>query len=296
PPGGALAAAVSNAGGFGLVGGGYGDRHWLTEQLAMVQQQRFGVGFITWALQPDVLTFALEHQPQAVMLSFGNPAPFAAQILDSGAQLICQCQTLQHVKQSMDAGANIIVAQGSEAGGHGAQRGTMSLVPECADFMAGHAPDVLLLAAGGIADGRGLAAALMLGADGVLVGTRLWASTEALVADAHHRAILSSSGDDTIRTGVADIARELNWPAEFSARIQRNQFVQRWHGNEPQLQQQLPVEAPKYRQAFAEGDVDNAAVWFGEAAGLINTVESAADIIANMSAQAADCLRNTPYA
>jgi nitronate monooxygenase len=286
--GGALAAAVSRAGGLGLVGGGYGDTAWLDEQFALAAGERVGVGFITWSLSrnPALLAQVLGFRPAAVMLSFGDPRPFAADIRAAGALLICQCQDLAHVAQAVEAGAEIVVAQGAEAGGHGASRGTLTLVPEAADYLAAHSPDTLLLAAGGIADGRGLAAALMLGADGVLVGTRLWASQEALVKPAHHQAIVQTAGDGTLRTRVPDIVRQLDWPPGFTARIRRNAFTQRWHGREDALAAAVDVEAPRYRQAFEAGDPEEAAVWFGEAAGLIDSIEPAASIIERMVTQA----------
>ncbi len=190
--GGALAAAVSRAGGLGLIGGGYGDAEWIDEQFEAAQGERIGIGFITWsaAQTPSVVAAALQRRPAAVMLSFGDPMTFAADVHAAGAVLICQCQNLAHVSAALDAEANIVVAQGSEAGGHGADRGTFTLVPEVADMLARTSPDTLLVAAGGVADGRGLAAALALGADGVLVGTRLCASQESLVKPLHKQAIV----------------------------------------------------------------------------------------------------------
>lgn len=286
--GGALAAAVSGSGGLGLIGGGYGDPTWLEEQFAAAAGQRIGVGFITWSLRksPSLLTQALVHRPAAVMLSFGDPRPFVDEIRAAGASLICQCQNMEHVADAVDVAADVIVAQGAEAGGHGALRGTLSFVPEAADYLATHAPAALLLAAGGIADGRGLAAALMLGADGVLVGTRLWASAEALVGPRHHEAIVQSDGDGTLRTRVADIARQLAWPRGFTARIRRNAFTERWHGREEELERNIAIEGPRYRKAFAEGDPDHTGVWFGEAAGLIGTVEPASVIVERMVLEA----------
>jgi nitronate monooxygenase len=286
--GGALAAAVTQAGGLGLIGGGYGDAAWLEREFAAAQGARVGVGFITWSLArtPSLLTGVLRHQPAAVMLSFGDPRPFADEIRRAGAALICQCQDMRHVAEAIEAGANVIVAQASEAGGHGALRGAMSFVPEVADHLAAHSLQTLLLAAGGIADGRGLAAALMLGADGILMGTRLWASTEALVAAGHHRAILATAGDGTLRTRLPDIARELPWPPGFTARIRRNAFTDRWHGNEQALQAAVAVEGPKYKQAFEAGDPDHTAVWFGEAAGSIHAIEPAATLLHRTVAQA----------
>jgi nitronate monooxygenase len=291
--GGALAAAVTRAGGLGLIGGGYGDADWLERQFAAAAGERVGVGFITWSLArtPALLTGVLRHRPRAVMLSFGDPRPFADEIRAAGASLICQCQEIAHVRQALEAGAGIVVAQGAEAGGHGALRGTLGLVPEVADHLAREAPDTLLLAAGGIADGRGLAAALALGADGVLMGTRLWASSEALVAPAHHRAILDTAGDGTLRTRIPDIVRALPWPAGFTARIRRNAFTERWHGREEELRAVAAVEGPRYKQAFEAGDPEQTAVWFGEAAGLVDAIEPAAVIVERTATQAAQRLR-----
>ena len=286
--GGELAAAVTRAGGLGLIGGGYGDRAWLETQFDATGGERVGVGFITWSLSqsPTLLTDVLNRRPAAVMLSFGDPRPFVDEIRRAGAILICQCQNMAHVEDALDARAHVVVAQGSEAGGHGALRGTLTFVPEAADLIAAHAPETLLLAAGGIADGRGLAAALMLGADGVLVGTRLWASNEALVHERHRASILASNGDGTLRTRVPDIARQLPWPVGFTARIRRNAFTDRWHGREQELERNVAVEGSRYRQAFADGDPDHAGVWFGEAAGLVHSIEPAGLIVERMAMEA----------
>jgi len=130
----------------------------------------------------------------------------------------------------------------------------------------------------------------MLGADGVLVGTRFWASNEALVSERHHEAIIEATGDETIRTTVADIARQIPWPGGFTARIRRNAFTQRWHDRESLLEQNVAVEGPRYRQAFSDGDPDNTGVWFGEAAGLVSTIEPASVIVDRMATDAASLL------
>jgi len=294
--GGALAGAVSRAGGLGLIGGGYGDPTWLDEQFKAASGERVGVGFITWSLKqsPSLLTAVLRHRPAAVMLSFGDPRPFVDEIRDAGAKLICQCQNLDHVWDAIDVRADIVVAQGAEAGGHGALRGTISFVPEAADLLARHAPEAHLLAAGGIADGRGLAAAIMLGAEGVLMGTRFWATQEALVSGRHHQSIIEATGDDTIRTTTPDIARQIPWPRGFTARIRRNAFTQRWHGREDELEQQIAIEGPKYRQAFGEGDPNNTGVWFGEAAGIIREIERAGGLVRRIAGEAEALLTTGP--
>ena len=170
----------------------------------------------------------LERDPACLFLSFGDPRPFAAEIAAAGVPLICQVQTLDHARDAVEAGAQVIVAQGGEAGGHGASRAVMTLVPEVVDYLTRAAPEVLLLAAGGIADGRGLAAALMLGADGVLVGTRLWASAECLAPRPMLEAAVAAGGDATLRSSLPDIARGLDWPAPFTIRTVENDFTRRW--------------------------------------------------------------------
>lgn len=286
--GGALAAAVSRAGGLGLIGGGYGDAAWVADQFAAADRAPVGIGFITWSLTPKVLNVALGHEPLAVMLSFGDPNTYAPRIHESGALLICQCQTLRHVRDALAAGADVVVAQGTEAGGHGMSRSTLPFVPEVADLIATESPGTLLLAAGGIADGRTLAAALALGADGALVGTRLWAAEEALVHPGHHAAILTSDGDGTVRTTAPDLARHLAWPAEFTARVRRNAFTDRWHGHEAELADADVSDA--YRAAWPAGDAEHAGVFFGEAAGLIHAIEPAEAILRRMVDEARDVL------
>lgn len=282
--GGRLATAVSEAGGLGLLGGGYGDRAWLTEQLALVRPASFGCGFITWSLarQPDLLDLVLSHKPRAICLSFGDPAPFVDRIRDANAALICQVQTRRDAAHALDCGADVVVAQGAEAGGHGEARATFTLVPEVADLIQQRAPETLLCAAGGVGDGRGLAAALMLGADGVLVGSRLWASREANVSPAMHAAALLANGDDTIRSQVMDLARKLDWPPRYTARVLKNAYIARWHGREAELMAVADEEAAKYRKAWAEGDPEGSNTFVGEVVGLITDVSPVSAILQRM--------------
>ncbi|HET7849838.1 MAG TPA: nitronate monooxygenase [Pseudolabrys sp.] len=292
--GGKLAAAVTAAGSFGVIGGGYGEADWLEREFAAAGNARVGCGFITWSLarHPEVLDGVLAHAPAAIMLSFGNPVPFAPAIRAANALLICQVQTMQHAREAVAAGADIVVAQGAEAGGHGALRATFTLVPEVADYLAKAAPETLLVAAGGVADGRGLAAALMLGADGVLIGSRFWASQEAIVPGRFQQAAVDADGDATIRTSVVDIVRKKEWPAEFTARVMRNRFVNDWHGREAALAaaENAARELDRYSRAWQAGDTDNTGVFVGEAAGLIHDVRPAREIIRAVVAQAEHAL------
>lgn len=226
------------------------------------------------------------------MLSFGDPAPFAPRIRATGTPLICQVQTMAHARDAVNAGATIIVAQGAEAGGHGASRATLTLVPEVADMLGKESPDTLLLAAGGIADGRGLAAALMLGADGVLIGSRLWATAEALVHSAFQNAAVSAEGDVTIRTTVPDKLRNLDWPKPFTARVMSNRIISEWHGREQELADgaTLARESVRYFAAMQSGDADNTGVWVGEAAGMIRDVPRAVDVVQRIVQEAEQLL------
>jgi nitronate monooxygenase len=281
--GGALAAAVSNAGGLGLIGGGYGDAEWLEAEFARAGAARVGVGFITWSLarQPALLDLALEHRPAAVMLSFGDPNPFASAIKDAGAKLILQVQSLAQARAAAQAGADAVVAQGAEAGGHGAARGAMSLVPAVVDAVS-----VPVVAAGGIADGRGLAAALVLGAAGALIGTRFFATDEALGHANAKARLLEAGGDDTLPTSVFDRVRGRDWPAGYRGRAIANDFTRRWHGHEADLERAMDRERPRFGQAMADGDTDTGVVFAGEGLDLIQSVEPAAAVLGRLVGEA----------
>lgn len=293
--GGRLANAVTAAGGLGLIGGGYGDAERIEREFREAGNARVGGGFITWSMAkaPHLLNLMLAHKPIAVCLSFGDPRPFAPPIKAAGAMLICQIQSRQDCVEALEAGADIIVAQGAEAGGHGVRRATITLVPEIADFLARESPETLLCAAGGIADGRGLAAALTLGADGVMVGTRFWAAEEALVHPKMHAAGVAATGDDTIRTKVTDIVREKDWPERFDTRIMRNAFTAQWHGKEDELKSQKAAEAARFHAAVDAGDATVAGLVAGEALGLIDAVEPAGQIVSRMVYEAVDILKST---
>ncbi|MBR0713378.1 nitronate monooxygenase family protein [Bradyrhizobium liaoningense] len=286
-----LVTAVSRAGGFGILGGGYGERAWLEQETAKLKELRapFGIGLITWSLakHPELLDIALAARPNAIMLSFGDPAPFSAKIKSAGARLICQVQDETMARQALDAGADILIAQGTEAGGHGAARTTVDLVPAIVDLAAGRVP---VVAAGGIADGRGLAAMLMLGASGVLLGTRFYASEEADGADEAKRRICRAASGETVRGILFDLSRNNVWPAPFTGRCLINDHARRWIGREVELMQNVATVAIDYAAAKAAGNFDVAAVIAGESVGLIHDIPPAADIVARIATEAEQLL------
>jgi nitronate monooxygenase len=286
--GGALAAAVSEAGGLGLVGGGRQDDGWLEQELQIVAtstSKPWGVGFQSWATSTATVARALTYRPAAVMLSFGDPQPLAGLVRAADAALIMQVTDIAEAHAAIDLGADVIVAQGAEAGGHGGRRSTLPFVPVVADLAA----PTPVLAAGGIADGRGLAAALVLGAAGALVGTRFLVATEALVPAYAAKAIIDGGGEDTERSRVSDIARGSSWPSAYTARTLRNAFFDRWRGREDELAADAAA-LRVYQEAVAAGELPPEPVWASEAIDLITAVASAAEIVAALAAGAEDAL------
>lgn len=245
----------------------------------------WGVDFLTWAIDTDTIDWTLDRRPSAVMLSFGDPGLFAARVRAAGVPLIVQVTDLEEARRAVHVGADLIVAQGSEAGGHGGRRATLPFVPMVVDLAA----PVPVLAAGGIADGRGLAAALALGAAGALVGTRFLASHEALVPAEVSKAIIDGRGADTERTRVLDLARGSGWPAQYTARVLCNPFLDRWRGREAELASDHQARRA-YAQAVDDNDPDAISIWCSEAIDLITEVDPATELVRRLASEAAAAL------
>jgi len=287
--GGALAAAVSNAGGLGMVGGGYGDLQWMKRELDLAlagTQRPWGVGLITWKATREAVDLALSYKPRAFFFSFGDAAPYVDAVKARGCAFVCQVQDLGGAREAKAMGADFIVAQGAEAGGHGAVRSTLPLVPAVVDLV----DPVPVLAAGGIGDGRGLAAALALGACGAVIGTRYCATYEGLMHPLAAQRLVEADGDQTQRTRVFDIARGYAWPATYTGRALRNRFIERWHGHEPALAADAAA-FEQYRQAQQRGDFEQAQVWGGEVVDLIAGIEPAGALTERIGRDAAERLR-----
>ncbi len=295
-----LAAAVSEAGGFGILGGGYGDKAWLEQETAKLQrcEAPFGIGFITWSMakQPDLLDIALAAKPRGIMLSFGDPKPHASRIKAAGSLLICQVQSEDMAREALDAGADILIAQGTEAGGHGASRTLIDIVPAVIDLAAGRVP---VVAAGELADGRGLAAMMTLGAAGVMLGTRFYASIECDGPEGAKKRICAATSGNSIRSIIFDISRNNVWPAPFTGRCLINDHARRWMGREVEMMQNLAAVTAEYAAAKAAGNFDIAAVIAGEAVGLIHDIPPAGEIVERIASEADQILqglRNFPAA
>jgi len=290
--GGALAAAVARAGGLGLIGCGYGEPRvgygspaWIAEQFDLAADAPVGAGFITWSLarRPELLDLVLARGADPIFLSFGDPRPFLPRIRAAGRRVILQVTSLAEAVEAHGLGVDAIVAQGTEGGGHGTTgRALFSLLPAVVDAVS----PTPVLAAGGIADGRGLAAALTLGAQGVLLGTRLFATTEALGGAATKQRLVAATGDATLRTRVFDLVRELDWPAPYTGRALANDFSARWHGREEALQAALPAELARYAAARDAGDLDTLVLFAGEGVDLVTDCPPAAEVMARIADEA----------
>jgi nitronate monooxygenase len=281
--GGILAAAVSGAGGMGSFGGIHETEgpDWVRAQAALVRERTdrpFTIGFITPFLPAAAGHFqaALDARPDAIALSFADPGEWGRRVKEAGIRLICQAQTFDGADLAVAAGADVLVAQGGEAGGH---TGTMSLLPLLAGIAEKY-PEVPLLAAGGIASGRTLAAALIAGADGGWLGTAFVATREAVeVSDDHKAAVVASDGGDTVFTHVYDIAFGAPWPSAIGARVRRDAFTEQWAEREADLREHRDSAKP------------GSPLYFGQSARFVEAVRPAAEVVQLVSASAERYLR-----
>lgn len=290
--GGKLAAAVTSGGGLGLIGGGYSDTALIEKEFAEAGNTPVGIGFITWALakSPEALDAALAHSPKAIFLSFAGIDPFAAKVKAAGAKLIAQVQTVTDARAAAAAGADMIVAQGTEAGGHGAARATLPLVPAVIDAVG----PIPVLAAGGIADGRGLAAALALGAAGVLVGSAFVSAEESLASANGKARLVSGSGDDTAKGSEFDLMRGIEWPDGYTIRTLDTPFFKALRDAPPKSADAIKRAQTTFDMGRGNDDMSIATVIAGEAADMINAIEPAADILQRMAAEAEAIIRSRP--
>ena len=290
-----LAAAVSEAGGLGMIGGTTREgAPWLVGQIRRTREltdRPFGVGFISHLPgAADLMQVALDEGVRVIAHSFADPTPFVGAAHDAGALVLCQVRTLEAARRAAEAGVDVVTAQGTEAGGHTGRVSTLPLVPSVVDAIA----PTPVIAAGGIADGRGIAAALMLGADGVWLGTRFVAANESGVSDAYRARVVASSGDDTVLTDVFDVATGMPWPEGVSGRAISNQFSDRWHGHEDALRDWADEHRDEYLALGPDAEIDHRPVWAGEATSLVTEIESARDIMTKLVADATQVLSNRP--
>jgi nitronate monooxygenase len=288
---GRLAAAVSEAGGLGLIGGTtMHGADWLRDEIRAARRltdRPFGVGFISHLPSAmELMTAALDEGVQIVAHSFSDPTPFVGPAHDAGALVLAQVRTVDDARGAAACGVDAITAQGTEAGGHTGRVSTLPLVPAVVDAVA----PIPVVAAGGIADGRGLAAALMLGAEGVWIGTRFLATHECGTSDAYKARVVNASGGDTVLTDLFDIATGMPWPDGVSGRAIRNQFSQRWEGREDELRAWAAEHRDEYRNLEPAVETAEKAIWAGEAASFVRGFEPAGDVVRELARDATSVL------
>jgi nitronate monooxygenase len=283
--GGRLAAAVTAAGGLGMVGMGTdGSRELLRAQLQHVRG-KFGIGLVDWVMRTreGLLEDALAAGPALLSVSFGTDWSWVAKAHDAGIPTITQVYDGLGARRAVDSGVDILVARGSEGGGHGEVKlATLPLLDAVLD-----AVPVPVLAGGGVASPRSLAAVLAAGASGAWVGTRLAACPEALTGDGSRRALIAARATDTAVTRAFDVARGMPWPAKFPSRVLANDFVARWTGHEDALD---PSACDELAAAVAADDRRVAPVDAGEGVGMIRDDASVSEVVEQMCAGAESLL------
>jgi NAD(P)H-dependent flavin oxidoreductase YrpB (nitropropane dioxygenase family) len=287
-----LVAAVSEAGGFGALGCAFLTVEQIREATIAIRSRTskpFALNFLLFLLDEECFAAGLKEKPTAIAFAWPRPNQdikhYINRAHDAGCKVTFMAGGVPEAEQAAAAGADIIIAQGTEGGGHVSWMATMVLTPMVVDAVT----PIPVLTAGGIADGRGLAAALALGADGVLLGTRFLATNEAPYHHNFKQAIVHSDGHDTILTEIPDVALNVVWPGAMS-RIARNKFVERWAAREWLLRQQQAEVMPKVMTAYKVGDINEAPLFYGQDAGLIDDIVPAEQVIRGMIEDAENIL------
>ncbi len=295
--GGQLAAAVTLAGGLGAFGGtnDFGPE-WLRQQIADVRgstDRPFGVGFITQLIEYNTanIEIALEERVPVFIFSFADPDPWVRRAKDVGAVTICQVQSLDLAQLSVDSGADVLLAQGNEAGGH---TGDMNLLPLLVE-LAERYPHLPVLAAGGITTGRALAGAIAAGADGASLGTAMLATPEAVeVPESFKERIVLSDGQDTTFTRVYDLLGVRPWPERIAGRVYRNRLVREWDGRDEEILTHREELASDVAAARANQDTELSAVYMGQGAGRVTSIRPAGEVVRDICQAAEGILRGLP--
>ena len=296
-----LAGAVCNAGGLGSIAAIYGSPEGVrasVERLRELTDRPFAVNHVVPVLNEESFACTLDARPRVISTSLGDPGDLVQRAHDAGALVIHQVHTVQQAEAAADRGVDAIIAQGSEAGGQGLALGvgTMALIPQVVDAVS----PIPVLAAGGIADGRGLAAALVLGAQGVNIGTRFVASHEAASDDPWRQLVLSGRSEDVVRF---EEWQEI-FPAEkpgaysFAPRVLRSPFVDEWRGRADAVREAAPRLREELSALVREQRIDKVLPFGGQTVGLIHDIAPAAQIVHEIVSEAeralADAVRLRP--
>lgn len=289
--GGRLAAAVTAAGGLGMIGmGSAGSVARLTGELDVLGAAPglFGIGLVDWVLarEPGLLDTALAAGPTVISIGFTDDFTWVDRLHRHGVLAVTQVYDAEQARCAAGSGVDVLVARGAEGGGHGAPLlGTLPLLDVVLE-----AVEVPVLAAGGIASGRTLAAVLAAGAAGAWLGTRLSVCTEALTPHNARAALMRARATDTVTTRVFDIGQNLPWPARFPSRVLRNHFTRQWERREDALAD-TPAAHEVVAAATAADDPYLAPVDAGQGVGMVTESHTAQTIIDDLCATAQQRLR-----
>jgi len=290
---GELAGRVSDAGGLGVVGASFvppDEIRTMIHEAREITEKPIGVNLLLFATE-ELLDLVLTEEPEVLSTAWAREdqdlGGIFARAHDSGAKVMHMVPTLAEAHRAASAGADIIVAQGTDGGGHVGLIGTLVIVRQVTKAVA----PVPVLGAGGFADGAGLAAALALGAQGILLGTRFVATEEAPVPDYYKQAIVESDGQNTVLTTVSDSLTGRDWPGAW-ARVARTRFIEEWLGREPELRRRRAEIWAKLEQTDERGDADQSIMWFGQSAGLIDSIQPAGEVVRQIAAEAEEIMRS----
>lgn len=285
-----LVAAVSNAGALGTVTTGFQTVDQVRSAIRRTQEltdRPFVVNFVTRALDDEMFASAVEARPRAISFALGNPGDHIKRAHDAGLLVIQQVHTVDQARNAAEWGADVIIAQGTEAGGFGGVVAGLPLVPQVVD-----AVDPLpVLAAGGIADGRGLAAALVLGAQGVNVGTRFMASTEASINEEWKQALVDAESEDAVRVEVVnDLMPPPQGSFETAPRALRTRFIDDWQERRDDARREAENLRGQIMTAVRQGQMFEYVPFSGQSAGLIHDVLPAGEIVRKLVVEAESAL------
>ena len=287
-----LVAAVADAGAIGSIGTVFGSAESVRAQIDRVRELTDGpfvVNHVVPQLDEDAFEATLHAQPAAISLALGDPGELVDRAHAAGVKVIQQIHTVAQAVGAAEQGADVIIAQGSEAGGQGlaAGVGAMALTPQVVDAVA----PVPVLVAGGVADGRGLAAALVLGAAGANVGTRFLASEEAGAPDAWKQRIVEIDSEDAVRFETWGAIMPPN-PRSWNVvpRVIRTEFVAQWEGRADEAGAEAERLRGEIMRSVQSGTAHETTPFTGQTAGLVRDVPPAGEIVRRMAAQAEEAL------
>jgi NAD(P)H-dependent flavin oxidoreductase YrpB (nitropropane dioxygenase family) len=287
-----LVAAVSQAGGLGALGCHHLTPDQIQQRVAAIRRatgRPFGLNFLLFDTSEDSLDTAIELRPSVMQFAWArfdqDLQPYFERAHEADCKVTYMAGTVSEALRAARAGADVIIAQGTEGGGHVGWMASMPLIPMVVDAVA----PIPVLAAGGFAEGRGLAAALSLGAQGILLGTRFLATQESPLHPNVKQAIVESDGHDTQLSEISDIAAGLVWPGAMT-RSRRNRFIERWAGREWALRQHRAEAASRLHAARESGDVEEGSLSMGQDAGLIRDIPPASEIVLRIVREAEEIL------